>query len=152
VAHPDWKHADSNILSCTPIPRNQLTLDASYSEQHPQDKDHSSSSSSSCCNSNYYYEVEVELITGRTHQLRAQFAALQAPIVGDSMYQPLSGYLLDDLDDPRIHALYPVCLEPQGRHGIALQCYKLRFLHYHVSADEPWWRQRRGQPATQEGE
>lgn len=33
-----------------------------------------------------YYEVEVELITGRTHQLRATFAAEGAPIVHDTMY------------------------------------------------------------------
>ncbi len=32
-----------------------------------------------------YYEVEVELITGRTHQLRATFAAEGAPIVHDTM-------------------------------------------------------------------
>lgn len=32
-----------------------------------------------------YYEVEVELITGRTHQLRATFAAEGAPIVHDVM-------------------------------------------------------------------
>lgn len=37
------------------------------------------------------YEVEVELITGRTHQLRAQFAAMHAPIVGDDMYKPMAG-------------------------------------------------------------
>jgi len=30
-------------------------------------------------------QVEVELITGRTHQLRAQFAALGAAIHGDDM-------------------------------------------------------------------
>ena len=33
-----------------------------------------------------YYEVEVELLTGRTHQLRATFAAEGAPIVHDTMY------------------------------------------------------------------
>lgn len=33
-----------------------------------------------------YYEVEVELLTGRTHQLRATFAAEGAPMVHDTMY------------------------------------------------------------------
>lgn len=36
------------------------------------------------------YECTVNLLTGRTHQIRAQFAACGAPIVGDSMYMPAS--------------------------------------------------------------
>ncbi|XP_068325210.1 RNA pseudouridine synthase 6, chloroplastic-like [Pyrus communis] len=36
----------------------------------------------------YAYECKINLLTGRTHQVRAQLAALGAPIVGDSMYMP----------------------------------------------------------------
>ncbi|KAF6175765.1 hypothetical protein GIB67_035892 [Kingdonia uniflora] len=34
------------------------------------------------------YECKINLLTGRTHQIRAQLAACGAPIVGDSMYTP----------------------------------------------------------------
>ncbi|KAL5578886.1 hypothetical protein UlMin_011328 [Ulmus minor] len=36
----------------------------------------------------YAYECKINLLTGRTHQIRAQLAACGAPIVGDSMYMP----------------------------------------------------------------
>lgn len=36
----------------------------------------------------FAYECKINLLTGRTHQIRAQLAAWGAPIVGDSMYMP----------------------------------------------------------------
>ncbi|KAJ4776229.1 Pseudouridine synthase family protein [Rhynchospora pubera] len=36
----------------------------------------------------YAYECKVNLLTGKTHQIRAQFAAIGAPLVGDAMYMP----------------------------------------------------------------
>lgn len=36
----------------------------------------------------FAYECKINLLTGRTHQVRAQLAACGAPIVGDSMYMP----------------------------------------------------------------
>ncbi|XP_024984702.1 RNA pseudouridine synthase 6, chloroplastic-like [Cynara cardunculus var. scolymus] len=36
----------------------------------------------------FAYECKINLLTGRTHQIRAQLAACGAPIVGDSMYTP----------------------------------------------------------------
>ena len=44
------------------------------------------------------WAVRVELVTGRTHQVRAQLAAIGAPLLGDSLYQPMVGYL-HDADD-----------------------------------------------------
>ncbi|CAL0301176.1 unnamed protein product [Lupinus luteus] len=34
----------------------------------------------------YAYECKIKLLTGRTHQIRAQFAACKAPLIGDSTY------------------------------------------------------------------
>ncbi|XP_076909460.1 RNA pseudouridine synthase 6, chloroplastic-like [Bidens hawaiensis] len=39
-------------------------------------------------NKEFAYECKINLLTGRTHQIRAQLAASGAPIVGDSMYMP----------------------------------------------------------------
>ncbi|XP_057962588.1 RNA pseudouridine synthase 6, chloroplastic isoform X1 [Malania oleifera] len=36
----------------------------------------------------YAFECKINLLTGRTHQIRAQLAACGAPVVGDSMYMP----------------------------------------------------------------
>lgn len=43
-------------------------------------------------------EVRVELLTGRTHQIRAQLSALGAPICGDVMYGALKKYDLEKID------------------------------------------------------
>lgn len=37
---------------------------------------------------NSAFKCKINLLTGRTHQIRAQLAACGAPIVGDSMYMP----------------------------------------------------------------
>ncbi len=51
--------------------------------------------------------VDVELITGRTHQIRVHFAALQCPVLGDSLYSK----------------------QVQKSEGYYLQSYYLKFTH-----------------------
>lgn len=43
--------------------------------------------------SRFLWEVEIELLTGRTHQIRLQLSALGNPIVLDSRYVPVAGML-----------------------------------------------------------
>eukprot|EP00624_Nannochloropsis_granulata_P007592 evm.model.NODE_8589_length_8572_cov_24.797947.1 len=102
----------------------------------------SSSVSSSSSISSALYEVEAELITGRTHQLRAVFAAEGSPIWQDTMYSPLTSFLLNDEDDPAIESIYPLCVEPKATTGIALQCAALTFWGKTIEAGYPWWRKK----------
>ena len=37
-------------------------------------------------NFNGYSEVKIQLLTGRTHQIRVHFASIGHPILGDSLY------------------------------------------------------------------
>ncbi|RDX60332.1 RNA pseudouridine synthase 6, chloroplastic, partial [Mucuna pruriens] len=48
----------------------------------------------------YAYECKINLLTGRTHQIRAQFAACRAPLIGDSMYMPAA---IADMSNPGLN-------------------------------------------------
>lgn len=48
------------------------------------------------------YECKINLLTGRTHQIRAQLAACGAPIVGDSAYMPAA---IAEMVNPGINPL-----------------------------------------------
>ncbi|XP_042485487.1 RNA pseudouridine synthase 6, chloroplastic isoform X2 [Macadamia integrifolia] len=104
------------------------------------------------------YECKINLLTGRTHQVRAQLAACGAPIVGDSMYMPAAiaekanpginpfGKYKKDytIDNDRVKAVE----EWIAQHGkepsiaIALQACQISWddgEHYY-EAKSPWWR------------
>ncbi|XP_054777323.1 RNA pseudouridine synthase 6, chloroplastic-like isoform X2 [Prosopis cineraria] len=48
----------------------------------------------------YAYECKINLLTGKTHQIRAQFGACKAPLIGDSMYMPAA---LAEIANPRLN-------------------------------------------------
>ncbi|TKY72137.1 RNA pseudouridine synthase 6 [Spatholobus suberectus] len=48
----------------------------------------------------YAYECKINLLTGRTHQIRAQFTACRAPLIGDSMYMPAA---IADMSNPGLN-------------------------------------------------
>ncbi|EYU33906.1 hypothetical protein ABFS82_08G149200 [Erythranthe guttata] len=108
----------------------------------------------------FAYECKVNLLTGRTHQIRAQFAACGAPLVGDSMYMPAA---IAEVDRPELNPfgknkkeyasddIKAVAVEEWiARHGkepivaIGLQACKISWdsdeEQHSYEAGRPWWR------------
>lgn len=90
------------------------------------------------------FEVEIELVTGRTHQIRLQMSALGFPLYGDTRYIPVSG-LLDDEETGDGADLFG----PDPKSSIGLHCQSLEFPANVVGIEgrdkvefrssEPWW-------------
>ncbi|KAG0478138.1 hypothetical protein HPP92_012857 [Vanilla planifolia] len=108
------------------------------------------------------YECKINLLTGKTHQVRAQLAAIGAPIVGDSMYMPaalasVSCPLINPFakqrkeyssDGDKVAAMeeWLACHGKEPNSAIGLQASEISWnegsCSYHAGI--PWWRQ----PAT----
>ena len=106
------------------------------------------------------YEIEIQLVTGRTHQIRCQMSALGLPLVGDDMYEALADRSLRErlLADPEgfqniLEDGTRVLREPEI--AIGLQAFRLEFEGEHGVFEElegqacgrvvfeagvPWWR------------
>ena len=78
----------------------------------------------SCEKENDFYKLEIQLITGRTHQIRAQLAHLGSPIIGDGFYH--SDIPLNDL---------PLLTGQQSSEPIALCCTQLIFSGHNFSVE-----------------
>ena len=126
-----WKPASLEILSCTRVePSVALAKRLSRHVSEPIES------------KGDLYQLRIRLLTGRTHQIRLQLAAINAPVVGDSRYAPVAG-LLEDLGAPHgdgssLFGAHPEC--------IALHCASLDFGNSCksigltvVEALAPWW-------------
>ncbi|WCJ20254.1 hypothetical protein M5689_002501 [Euphorbia peplus] len=84
-----WSLCQLEVLECKKVPWPDAITEEEYSISD------CGWSSKDCA-----YECKINLLTGRTHQIRAQFAACGAPLVGDSMYMPAS---IAELENPGIN-------------------------------------------------
>ncbi|KAK1426567.1 hypothetical protein QVD17_15243 [Tagetes erecta] len=110
-------------------------------------------------NKEFAYECKINLLTGRTHQIRAQLAARGAPIVGDSIYMPAA---MAELASPGLNPFgkYGKQFESEidresaaeewaAKHGkeprvaIALQACQISWDEgdHFYEAGPPWWAQ-----------
>ncbi|XP_024024709.1 RNA pseudouridine synthase 6, chloroplastic isoform X2 [Morus notabilis] len=142
-----WYLCKLEIIECRKIPWPNSVTENKYciEDSHWPSKD-------------YAFECKINLLTGRTHQIRAQLAACGAPIVGDSTYMPAA---LVEITSPGVNPfgkhrkLYSseddkemAITEWIARHGkepsvsIGLQACQISWDDgQHIyEAGAPWWR------------
>mmetsp|Transcript_41315 Transcript_41315/g.54298 ORF Transcript_41315/g.54298 Transcript_41315/m.54298 type:complete len:382 (+) Transcript_41315:140-1285(+) len=100
------------------------------------------------------FESEVDLITGRTHQIRAQFSAIGSPLIFDTHYIPMAEHLIHDYPlkgHDNINNLKSLMLEcKKPVHGIGLYCSEIQFGNIKVSGRGPWWQKEKMNGSLQE--
>ncbi|CAK9187777.1 unnamed protein product [Ilex paraguariensis] len=89
-----WQLCQLDVLECRKVPWPNALIEKKYGivDCGWPSKD-------------FAYECKINLLTGRTHQVRVQLAAIGAPIVGDSRYMPAA-----------IAEMFSPGLNPFGKH------------------------------------
>jgi len=94
-------------------------------------------------NTDKYTLLELQLVTGRRHQIRHQLAAIGSPIIGDTRYH---GKVISDVDRPFLHCHHLTFLQPVTGQTVDIRCQlsldllrllkSLGFSHRAITEDE----------------
>lgn len=138
-ANQTLEHKISDSVFGKPVPRLIAPINAATDDSVHKWRDARATIKRETIRGDQLQELEVELHTGRTHQLRAQLAAIGSPIVDDALYKSLSGFMWNDNSDDQQAALLVTAADRMSDAPIGLQCSKLEFEDEVFHAGKPWW-------------